>query len=340
MRIYFSNIKLPKRAADRFQSLLGDSPINFARDATSFVLGYSDWNELRNYIGKYPETPRDELCTHDELTARRTYQQARLTEFMALRHAGEPPEEIVWIWQPSAAKPQQDAESFLSAPKWRAEGNEFKLLALLKKLERRGSTPSIDEQAFILDGLTNSSPVISEVFTTYTGPLAAWMVNDGDDAAQGVGMRFLERMIPSGDMYARVSLAKALVRGKGGKVDLKRAMDLLNSVIDPKFLHPNSYIELYTLIAELCLKKGTHFYEPTRALHMLEQAAAHGDGESAWYAALFYDDVPVEDWGGHVPPDPVKALELYRLALRQGVRRSIAFMSELLARHPHLGSVK
>jgi len=339
MRIFFTLINLPKRAADHFLSLFGGN-LNFARDITAFVLGYSCWTELRNHINKEPETRRDEECSPEELAERRRYQQARLTEYLLHHGAGMPPEDFIGIWQPSAARPQQNAESFVRAEEWRRAGNETKLLFLMDDLLLRERLPNVVEQAFLLDGITNARSELSDEITSSAGPIAIRLIEHGDEMEQGAGMRLFERMIATGDPYARVSLAKTLVHYKqGGPANRKRAMDLLNSVENETFLHPHSYIEMYTTIAELCLEKGAPFYDPPRALRMLTKAAERGHGESAWYAALFYDDDDDDafrDWRGHVPVDPVRALDLYCYAMGLGVKRSVAGIQCLIERHPNL----
>ncbi|RYY74493.1 MAG: hypothetical protein EOO52_13085 [Gammaproteobacteria bacterium] len=87
MRIYFSSLILPKKAAKRIQKhftpdyqIFEPMALSHAQFIVAYMLGYEDWHELDQITksGKYSASLLDEYASADEQQKRIDYQVARL----------------------------------------------------------------------------------------------------------------------------------------------------------------------------------------------------------------------------------------------------------------------
>jgi hypothetical protein len=95
MRVYFSSLTLPKKAAKRvkdyytvpWQKPEEQMKLSAAQDMTAFLLGYSDWNELNTVTknGKNTPSKMDEDLSVAEFDERSRYQMERLARLSPVR---------------------------------------------------------------------------------------------------------------------------------------------------------------------------------------------------------------------------------------------------------------
>ncbi|WP_166256215.1 hypothetical protein [Marinobacter salicampi] len=93
MRIFFSSLTLPKKAAKRVQKYFSPEVSHFpaaklsdAQNVTAVMLGYDSWHELSRVTkkGSQSPSPLDEACSAEEQRQRIDYQTAALNQFTPL----------------------------------------------------------------------------------------------------------------------------------------------------------------------------------------------------------------------------------------------------------------
>ena len=348
MKIVFTSTKSAARTAKRLRDILADiSPLPTSfhfKDATAFVLGYDDWTAFEE-TAQSPDakqTDLDERCSAEDLTLRRAYQANRLEEYARQRGIAVDGPSIIAQWKPSAARPQENTDSFVNAEKMRAEGRPTACLELVGHLERLGREPTLGEVEYIIDSLRSFVPPdrdgkvptaarLTDRFDwmeTFAGPIAVALVNQKEAPEAQLGFRLLAALTANGGVYAKFSLAHALFNGWGCVEDHHRARSLITEILgkldagELNLQQPSTYARLYSMAADQWMHGWGGPRDKAKAFELYRLSAHAGDGRSALIVAWFLMDQPTDleanEYAGVVPSDQVLAERYFLVAVDAG----------------------
>ena len=116
-----------------------------------------------------------------------------------------------------------------------------------------------------------------------------------------------EKAVAGGVAPARIRLAEALIRGTGGRMDIRRGIEMAEAAADDA--DPSLLLDLCRVLIQMpdAAREGPHIVK------LLRSAADRGNGWAAFQLGVILDE------GKLVKPDPVAAVDALRRASASGI---------------------
>lgn len=325
MRIFFQNGSIPTRAAKRLKEQLGIKESD-ARRATAQVLGYRNWADLERTVNTQPASPLDEECDGDLFRQRRQYQAQQL-QSSGIDLPGQPPEEVIAKWQPSAARPQAPAAP--REPEATSTSHTGEFLRALIILQKFPEAPVEPHAAVLLEGIRQGATPTS---LKLAGIIASELLDGTRKRAPELARQMLEALTEKGEPHSTFNLTTSLMLGDGGPKDEKRAVDLLENLVTSRTTPENVRAMAQSRLGGVYaggMQRGTN---TMKALQLWERAAEAGDAEAGFNAGLSHAD------GRGVPENLDRAAYFYRLAADNGHVYASTNLGLLLFTRPDLST--
>lgn len=338
MRVQFSTTAAATRAAKRLKRMLS-IPESTARQLTAFTLGYQNWHELEAAAGTQMPSLLDEDCGSDVIGHRRRYQEARLREGCAAsRVESVDVERTIAVWQPSAARPQEQVQmegrspggsERIYAEEDDADGQLSSLLAQLNM--GRATLEKVVDRLLVLTSKTSDAQRLDAVES-----LAVEAIVSGRAVDCAAARRLLEVLAKKDIASAWFNLAASLMQGHGGPKDEKRGLDLFQRVANCEAARADLRQSARSLVASGTALGRGRSADVSKAVTMWEAAAEGGNDEAAFNAGIFHEGKATLSNGRPSPTDTSRAARFYRLGAEAGHVMSSTNLGILLLSNPHL----
>lgn len=328
MRTNFNSTSIPTRAAKRLKELAGlkDSQ---AKQWTAYVLGYRDWHELQTEAGQWEASSLDEASNSANRAARRAYQLARLQECLAghddkaLNAA-----HLLGKWQPSAARPQENAHSVETPEAWGTSRKRMEFIAILIAFGEGQHLPPEDIEEVLLTGIQNTT---DKSHLSLAQHCSQTLVQRPEQASKKLARKLFEALSTRGHPEATQNLAVSLLTGDGGDKEPARAGALLQRLINSPDTPANVLLAAKAGYATFLAVHGSGSAKSKdKASKFWEETALAGDAQSAFNVALGTDPNHSKS------ANPANSAKFYRLAAKQGHVPSASNLGILLQTHREL----
>lgn len=322
MRITFKNVSAPTRAAKRIKAQLNIKE-STARNWTAQVFGYASWHELDHAVGQGSQFSRmDEDLNPEDLAARRAYQAAKLAACLAKEGLSLDAESVLATWRPSAARPQENPDEVLTPEEWKASGGDDKFMSLLETLGQYPDSYATEVEARLLRGVRNTSS--NKLLDICKGSASVY-ANSADPAAKRVGRRLLEALAARGHYRSMFNLCASLLNDGNGESDLKRALGILQKLLETPDAPDDIKARATKAIAGAqAMYESRNIQGSRHAISVLTRGAELGEPDAALRLATYFDPT-IEitftkqlETEGLPAKDKEQAAKYYRIAAHKG----------------------